>query len=151
MRALIQRVAWSRVEVHGRQTGATGPGFLVLLGVARGDSGEDSRYLARRTAFLRIFEDEAGKMNLSILDTGGQALVVSQFTLMADTRKGNRPGFGEAALPESAQDLYHGYVDALEQLGVPVQTGVFGAEMAVTLCNEGPVTIMLESQDRSCK
>lgn len=146
MRALIQRVRWSKVAVEGREAGSTGPGVLVLLGVAVTDGEDDVRYIASRTAALRIFEDEQGKMNLSVRDTGGEALVVSQFTLVADTGKGNRPGFSTAAPPEMAEPLYELFVRELRELGVPVSTGVFGAQMAVSLENDGPVTILLESK-----
>jgi D-tyrosyl-tRNA(Tyr) deacylase len=120
--------------------------MLVFLGVADGDDETDVRYLAGKMAALRIFADSAGKMNLSLKDTGAQAMVVSQFTLVADTRKGNRPGFGNAAPPDLANRLYEGFVQELRDLGVEVKTGVFGADMAVTLLNDGPVTILLESK-----
>ncbi len=120
--------------------------MLVLLGVAASDEGDDVKYLAAKTASLRIFEDAEGKMNLSIGETGGEVLVVSQFTLVADTRKGNRPGFGNAAPPERAEHLYESFVQELKALGVTVKTGVFGGDMAVSLCNDGPVTILLESK-----
>lgn len=134
------------VEVDGGVAGSTGPGMLVLLGVALLDGEEDAVYLAGRTAGLRIFEDEAGRMNLSIVDTGGQIMVVSQFTLVADTSKGNRPGFGTAAPPERARPLYERFVQELKKRGITVREGVFGADMAVSLCNDGPVTILLESK-----
>jgi len=146
LRALIQRVAWSRVETGGKQVSLTGPGMLILLGVAVPDDEGDAKYLASRSASLRIFEDDDGKMNLSIVDTGGEVLVVSQFTLVAETGKGNRPGFGSAAPPERAERLYERFIQELEDLGVTPKTGVFGADMAVTLCNDGPVTILLESK-----
>lgn len=146
MRVLIQRVGWSRVEVGGREVNSTGPGMLVLLGVADPDEEDDARYMAAKTASLRIFEDAKGKMNLSIRETGGEVLVVSQFTLVADTRKGNRPGFGSAAAPDRAERLYERFVQELEDLKVTVKTGVFGADMAVSLLNDGPVTILLESK-----
>ncbi len=146
MRVLIQRVGWSRVEVEGREVSSTGPGMLVFLGVAGGDDEDDAKYIAGKTADLRIFEDSAGKMNLSVRDTGAQAMVVSQFTLVADTRKGNRPGFGSAAPPDRAERLYERFVQELKDLGISVKTGVFGADMAVSLLNDGPVTILLESK-----
>jgi D-tyrosyl-tRNA(Tyr) deacylase len=146
LRALIQRVEWSRVEVGGREVNSTGPGMLVLLGVAGQDEEDDARYMAAKTASLRILEDSEGKMNLSIQETGGEVLVVSQFTLVADTRKGNRPGFANAAPPDRAERLYERFVQELGDLGVEVKTGVFGADMAVSLCNDGPVTILLESK-----
>jgi len=120
--------------------------MLILLGVAVPDDEGDAKYLASRSASLRIFEDDDGKMNLSIVDTGGEVLVVSQFTLVAETGKGNRPGFGSAAPPERAERLYERFIQELEDLGVTPKTGVFGADMAVTLCNDGPVTILLESK-----
>jgi D-tyrosyl-tRNA(Tyr) deacylase len=120
--------------------------MLVLLGVAGPDEEDDARYMAAKTASLRIFEDSEGKMNLSIREAGGEVLVVSQFTLVADTRKGNRPGFGSAAVPDRAERLYERFVLELENLEVTVKTGVFGADMAVSLCNDGPVTILLESK-----
>ena len=146
MRALIQRVVWSRVEVGGQEVNSTGPGMLVLLGVAGPDEEGDARYMAVKTASLRIFEDSEGKMNLSIQETGGEVLVVPQFTLVADTRKGNRPGFGNAAPPDRAERLYERFVQELGDLGVKAKAGVLGAEMAVSLCNDGPVTILLESK-----
>ena len=146
MRALIQRVGWSRVEVDGREVNSTGPGMLILLGVADPDEDDDAGYMAAKTASLRIFKDAEGRMNLSIMDKGGEVLVVSQFTLVADTRKGNRPGFGTAAPPDRAERLYERFVQELKDLGVTVKTGVFGADMAVTLLNDGPVTILLESK-----
>ena len=146
MRALIQRVRWARVEVEGVINSEIGQGSLVLLGVGRDDGESDARQLAAKTASLRIFEDEVGKMNLCLKDNGGEALAVSQFTLVADTRKGNRPGFGTAAPPEKARGLYDLFVRELMDQGVPVRTGVFGARMAVSLENDGPVTILLESK-----
>ena len=119
--------------------------MLVLLGLASSDEGDDVKYLAAKTASLRIFEDAERKMNLSIGETGGEVLVVSQFTLVADTRKGNRPGFGNAAPSERAEHLYESFVQELKALGVTVKTGVFGGDMAVSLLNDGPVTILLES------
>ena len=146
MRALIQRVGWSRVEVDGREVNSTGPGLLVLLGVADLDEEEDAEYVAAKTASLRIFKDSEGKMNLSIGETGGEVLVISQFTLVADTRKGNRPGFGSGAPPDRAERLYERFVKELGDLGVIVKKGIFGADMAVSLLNDGPVTILLESK-----
>jgi len=126
--------------------------MLVLLGIAGPDSEEDVRYLARKTADLRIFEDGDGKMNLSLRDTGGEMMVVSQFTLVADTRKGNRPGFGGAAPPENAEPLYELFVKEIKGQGIGVKTGIFGARMAVSLENSGPVTILLESKGhRECR
>jgi len=144
VRALLQRVREASVTVEGRKVGAIGPGLLVLLGVGRGDGDSEAVALADRIAGLRIFEDAAGKMNLSLLDTHRAALVVSQFTLYADTRKGRRPSFIDAAPPEEARQLYAHACDALRALGVHVEEGVFAAEMQVALINDGPVTILLE-------
>ena len=144
MRALLQRVREASVTVEGRKVGALGPGLLVLLGVGRGDGDSEAVALADRIAGLRIFEDAAGKMNLSLLDTHRAALVVSQFTLYADTRKGRRPSFIDAAPPEEARRLYARACQALRALGVHVEEGVFAAEMQVALINDGPVTILLE-------
>jgi D-tyrosyl-tRNA(Tyr) deacylase len=144
VRALLQRVREASVTVEGRKVGAIGPGLLVLLGVGRGDGDSEAVALADRIAGLRIFEDAAGKMNLSLLDTHRAALVVSQFTLYADTRKGRRPSFIDAAPPEEARRLYARACEALRALGVHVEEGVFAAEMQVALINDGPVTILLE-------
>jgi len=147
VRALIQRVTDARVSVEGVVSGSIGAGFVVLLGVADGDGERKARVLAEKTANLRVLEDEDGKMNLSLLDTRGEALVVSQFTLYADTRKGRRPSFVRAARPEEAERLYGTYVDALRSLGLRVETGVFGAKMLVEIAGDGPVTIMLDSAE----
>jgi len=144
MRAVIQRVSQARVTVEGEVTGAIDHGLLVLLGVGHDDADANARALAGKIARLRIFGDEAGKMNLSVQDAGGGVLAVSQFTLLADTRKGNRPSFTGAAPPEEAKRLYEVFCDALADLGVPVAKGVFGAHMDVDLTNDGPVTIVLE-------
>jgi len=144
MRALLQRVRQASVMVEGRPVGAIGPGLLVLLGVGKGDGEAEAVALADRIAGLRIFEDPAGKMNLSLLDTHRAALVVSQFTLYADTRKGRRPSFVDAAPPEEARRLYARACEALRGLGVRVEEGVFAARMQVALVNDGPVTIWLE-------
>jgi D-tyrosyl-tRNA(Tyr) deacylase len=133
----------ARVVVGGRTVGAIGPGLCVLLGVATGDSASDAERLAAKIARLRIFENEAGKFDLSLLDIGGEALVVSQFTLIADTAKGNRPSFGGAAAPEEAEPLYEAFCASLRGLGVGLQTGIFGARMQVELLNDGPVTLVL--------
>ncbi len=148
MRALIQRVKRCQVTIGGQVYSATGKGMLVLLGVRTGDSEADADYLADRCAALRIFEDSEGKMNLSVKEIDGEVMVVSQFTLYGDTRKGNRPGFTEAAPPELANALYEKFVDRLRrQLGVSkVATGVFRAMMDVELVNDGPVTVMVESK-----
>jgi D-tyrosyl-tRNA(Tyr) deacylase len=134
------------VEVDGETVGAIGRGFLVLLGVAQSDTPADAAYLAEKTAGLRIFEDAAGKMNLALSEVGGAALVVSQFTLLGDCRKGRRPGFTEAAPPELADALYADYAAALRGRGLNVATGVFRAEMLVHLINDGPVTLLLDSR-----
>ncbi|MGA9116234.1 MAG: D-aminoacyl-tRNA deacylase [Bacteroidota bacterium] len=148
MRALIQRVSSGRVSIGGREHAAIGGGMVILLGVAGGDTREGASRLAARCASLRIFADEAGKMNLSVQDAGGSMLVVSQFTLYADTQGGNRPGFPDAARPEEADELYRAFVSSCRLLLGPerVQTGVFGAAMEVDIRNDGPVTIMLESR-----
>ncbi len=148
MRALVQRVAEAEVTVAGASVGRIGPGLLVLVCAMQGDDEGQADRLAARVARLRIFRDDADKMNRSVLDTGGGALVVSQFTLAADTRTGNRPGFSAAAAPETGEALYLRFAAALRDLGVPVQTGVFGADMRVALVNDGPVTIWLDSADR---
>lgn len=144
MRALIQRVTEARVTVDGAVIGKISRGFLVLLGVGPSDTMETSTALARKTAALRVFPDPSNKMNLSLKDISGAALVVSQFTLYADTRKGNRPAFTDAAPPDLAEKLYESYVAALVAEQIPTQTGRFGAMMEVSLVNDGPVTIMLE-------
>ena len=146
MRAVIQRVTRASVTVEGRVTGEIGAGLLVLLGVSRTDNPESAAYLAEKIANLRIFSDEAGKMNLSLLDVGGSALLVSQFTLYGDTRGGRRPSYIQAAPPEQASLLYQEFVRSIRSLGVPVQTGVFQAHMQVELVNDGPVTILLDSE-----
>ena len=146
MRALLQRVTRADCVVAGQITGEIGPGLLVLLGVGPGDTAEAASALAARTARLRIFSDEAGRMNRSLQDTGGAALSISQFTLYADTRRGQRPGFSGAAPPEQARVLYVAFNVALRGLGVQVQEGVFGADMQVTLTNDGPVTLLLDTE-----
>jgi D-tyrosyl-tRNA(Tyr) deacylase len=143
VKAVVQRVSKARVTVRGEPVGEVGSGLCVLLGVARGDGGAEAQRLAEKVARLRIFEDDEGRFGRSLLDVGGEALVVSQFTLLADTAKGNRPSFGEAAPPEEAEPLYESFCEALRAQGVPVETGVFGARMAVELVNDGPVTIVL--------
>ena len=149
MRALIQRVSSAEVSVDGRSTGRIGPGLMVLVCAMQGDPDDAPEKLAARVAKLRIFRDEAGKMNRSVLDTGGAALVVSQFTLAADTRTGNRPGFSSAEAPARGEALYLRFAEALRALGLPVETGEFGADMAVSLVNDGPVTIWMDSTDRA--
>jgi D-aminoacyl-tRNA deacylase len=144
MRAVCQRVTRAQVAVSGETVGAIERGLVVLLGVARGDDGAIAGRLAGKVARLRIFEDDDGKVARSLLDIGGAALVVSQFTLIADTSKGNRPSFTDAAAPEQAEQLYDHFCAALNREGAPVERGVFGARMAVELVNDGPVTIVLE-------
>lgn len=151
MRLVIQKVTRgsvtarpSSVGVTGERVAEIGPGLVILVGVGRGDGVAQADWLAEKTANLRIFEDEAGKLNRSVLDTAGSALVVSQFTLYADAQKGRRPSFIDAALPEQAEPLVAHYAQALRALGVPVQTGVFRTHMQVEILNDGPVTILLE-------
>ena len=146
MRAVIQRVTEARVTVDGEETGVIGPGLLVLLGVHQADRESDAEYLAGKIANLRIFEDDQGKMNRSLIDTGGRALVVSQFTLWGDCRKGRRPSFATAAPPEPAEKLYEYFVRQMESAGIQTATGRFGAMMKVHLVNDGPVTLIVESQ-----
>ncbi|PLX97322.1 MAG: D-tyrosyl-tRNA(Tyr) deacylase [Desulfuromonas sp.] len=145
MRAVLQRVSRAGVTVAGEKIADIGPGLLVLLGVEGGDDSKAADYLADKVAGLRIFEDEAGKMNLSVSDCGGAVLVVSQFTLLADCRKGRRPGFSAAAAPDIAAPLCDYFVARLKAQGLEVQTGRFQADMAVDLVNDGPVTILLDS------
>lgn len=149
MRALVQRVTEASVEVEGAVTGRCGEGLLILVCAMAGDDDAAPAKLAGRVAKLRIFRDEAGRMNRSLVDIGGSALVVSQFTLAADTRTGNRPGFSSAAAPEDGRRLYEAFAAALRDLGIPAETGVFGADMKVSLVNDGPVTIWLDSTDRA--
>ncbi|HXH96053.1 MAG TPA: D-aminoacyl-tRNA deacylase [Gaiellaceae bacterium] len=144
MRAVCQRVAQARVTVDGQTVGEIGPGLCVLLGVARTDGAEEATRLAGKVARLRVFPDEAGRFDRDLLDVGGGALVVSQFTLVADTARGNRPSFTDAAPPVQAEPLYERFCAELRALGVPVETGSFGARMAVELVNDGPVTIVLD-------
>ena len=144
MRAVVQRVSEARVRVDDQVVGEIGPGLCVLLGVARADTAADAERLAGKVARLRIFENADGKFDRSVEDAGGAALVVSQFTLIADTEKRNRPSFSDAAPPELAETLYEAFCTALRELGVPLETGVFGARMLVEITNDGPVTIVLE-------
>ena len=149
MKVLVQRVRHASVSVEGREVAAIGAGMLLLVGIAQDDTEQDMQYLLRKTLALRIFNDENGVMNRSVQDVGAQILAVSQFTLMADTRKGNRPSYTAAARPELAKPYFDRYVQALSAgLGQPVPTGVFGADMQVSLMNDGPVTILLDSRDR---
>ena len=147
MKAVIQRISNARVMVWERKIAQIDKGMLVLLGVKKEDTQQETELLAKKTANLRIFNDEDGKMNLSLLDTEGEALVVSQFTLYGNCKKGRRPSFIEAALPEKADLLYQYYVDCLRKEGISVQTGQFQAMMQVELINDGPVTIILDSDD----
>jgi D-tyrosyl-tRNA(Tyr) deacylase len=144
MRALLQRVSRAEVRVAGEVTGRIGPGLMIFVCAMRGDGEAEADRLAARAAALRIFPDDAGRMNRSVLDAGGAALVVSQFTLAADTARGTRPGFSRAAAPADGERLYERFGAALAQAGVPVEWGRFGADMAVDLVNDGPVTIWLE-------
>ena len=146
MKALLQRVSEARVDVGERSVARIGAGLLVLLGVEEADGPGEADYLARKVANLRIFEDDAGRMNRSVLDIGGGAIVVSQFTLCADVSRGNRPSFTAAAPPEHARRLYEAFCERLAGHGVPVQTGEFAASMAVSLVNDGPVTIWMDSR-----
>jgi len=145
MRAVVQRVKSANVKVEGKPVSEIGAGVLIFLGVAHEDTATEIAYIANKVANLRIFEDEEGKMNCSLLDTGGAALVVSQFTLYGDCRKGRRPSFIKAARPELANALYEQFITALEQQNIPTQGGTFQAMMDVELVNDGPVTILLDS------
>lgn len=145
MRTVVQRVSESEVTVDGEAVGRIGRGLMVLLGVARGDTDSEVRFLADKIPHLRIFEDDGGKMNRSLIDVGGGMLVVSQFTLLGDCRKGRRPSFVQAADPETATALYEDFVRRVRELDIHVETGRFGAMMAVSLVNDGPVTLILES------
>lgn len=148
MRAVVQRVTKASVEINGSEHAAIGPGLVVLAGVAGGDEDADVTYLADKVANLRVLADDAGRMNRSVLDTGGEVLLVSQFTLIADTRKGRRPSFTGAEAPDRAAKLIDDLGEALTARGVPVRSGVFQAEMEVALVNDGPVTIIIDSHDR---
>src|SRR5690625_651164 len=147
MRALLQRVTSSSVSSNGKLLGEIGPGLLVLLGVTHDDNEETARKLLNKTLKLRIFSDEVGKMNRSLLDVGGSLLVISQFTLYADPRSGNRPSFSRAARPEHASPLVDRFVELARNEGVTVETGEFGADMQVSLLNDGPVTILLDTDE----
>lgn len=148
MRAVIQRVERASVSVEGEIRGRIGEGFLVLIGVEEGDGDADFRYIAEKVPNLRVFEDEQGKMNRSLLDVGGELLAVSQFTLLGDARGGRRPSFITAARPETADPMYERLVADWRARGIRVETGVFGAHMKVSLVNDGPVTILLDSRRR---
>lgn len=148
MRALVQRVTSASVAVDNCTIGQIGPGLLILVCAMQGDSETVSQRLAEKIAKLRIFRDDAGRMNRSLLDIGGSALVVSQFTLAADTTRGNRPGFSTAAPPARGEDLYEDFTARIRGLGIPTETGRFGADMAVSLVNDGPVTIWIDTADK---
>lgn len=144
MRALVQRVKEASVRIDNKIVGAIGRGILVFLGIAKGDTRAQAEWLAKKVCHLRIFEDEIGKFNLSLKDIGGSILIVSQFTLYGDCRKGRRPSFDKAALPEDARPLYEAFITFVKQEGIPVATGEFGALMQVYLINDGPVTLLVE-------
>lgn len=146
MRAVVQRVSRGRVTVEGQVVGEIGKGYVVLLGVAREDDPAAADYLADKVAGLRVFEDEEGKMNRSVQEVGGAVLAISQFTLYGDVRRGRRPGFDRAGRPEQAEPLYERFVERLRALGVPVETGRFQTHMEVELVNDGPVTILVDSE-----
>jgi D-aminoacyl-tRNA deacylase len=148
MRAVIQRVSQASVTVDGKTVGEIARGFLVLLGVKRGDTNDDAAYLARKIAKLRVFNDDAGKMNLSLEQVGGAVLAVSQFTLYANTRDGNRPSFIDAAAPDDGRRLYGTFCELLRNENLEVQTGIFQADMKVALVNDGPVTVVIDSSER---
>ena len=148
MRAVIQRVSSARVIIDGQEYSRIGVGLLVLLGVEKEDTAADGEMLSRRIVELRIFEDDAGKMNRSIVEAGGQILAVSQFTLLGDCRRGRRPSFDPAAPPDVARELYQKFVEQISGLGIPVKTGVFQAMMDIELTNQGPVTFILDSRKR---
>lgn len=149
MRAVVQRVNWARVNVGDRNVGEIGAGAMVLLAVKKGDEDAAAAALAKKIVELRIFADEEGKMNRSLLDTGGRMLAVSQFTLFADCSRGRRPFFGEAEMPERANKLFEQFVEAVRHRGIHVETGEFGAMMQVEMCNDGPVTICLDLEGRT--
>lgn len=146
MRLLVQRVSRAQVSVNGEITGKIGEGLLVLVGVTHSDSIKDVEYLVERVEKLRIFNDEEGKMNKSLRDINGSMLIISQFTLYADTRKGNRPGYSDAARPELANELYEKFIEKIAEKNITYGCGIFGADMDVDFCNQGPVTILLESK-----
>jgi len=147
MRAVIQRVSKAQVAVDGEVVGRIGKGYVILLGVSEDDTEEDAQYLAEKCAFLRVFNDEQGKMNLSLADVGGSILSISQFTLYADCRKGRRPSFIQAARPEKGEALYERFNTIIRSYGITVETGIFGAMMDVDIYNQGPVTIIINSKE----
>lgn len=148
MRAVIQRVSQAKVVVDDNTVGQIGKGFMILLGVHEQDTQADVDYLVDKISKLRVFEDDQQKMNRSIMDVGGEILSISQFTLFADTKKGNRPSFVQAAKPDTAIPLYEAFNEGLRQVGIPVETGIFGADMKCHLVNDGPVTIIIDSQNK---
>lgn len=148
MRAVIQRVSQAKVVVDDNTVGQIGKGFMILLGVHEQDTQADVDYLVGKVSKLRVFEDDQQKMNRSIIDVGGEILSISQFTLFADTKKGNRPSFVQAAKPDTAIPLYEAFNEGLRQVGIPVETGIFGADMKCHLVNDGPVTIIIDSQNK---
>lgn len=148
MRAVIQRVSQAKVVVDDNTVGQIGKGFMILLGVHEQDTQTDVDYLVGKISKLRVFEDEQQKMNRSIIDVGGEILSISQFTLFADTKKGNRPSFVQAAKPDTAIPLYEAFNEGLRQAGIPIETGIFGADMKCHLVNDGPVTIIIDSQNK---
>ena len=147
MRAVVQRVTKSSVTVDGKITGKIGKGLMILIGVEKGDTDKDAEYIAKKIFGLRVFDDSEGVMNLNIQDAGGDILAVSQFTLLGDVRKGNRPSYFSAAAPDEANNLYRKVIDLLKEKGIHVEEGVFQAEMSVEIINDGPVTILLESNN----
>ena len=150
MKAVIQRSLKASVEIGGRTKGSIGHGYMILVGIENGDTGEDIDWLARKIVKLRLFEDENGVMNKSILQTGGDILLISQFTLHAMTAKGNRPSYIKAAKPDIAVPVYEKFIEKLEELmGKPIETGIFGADMQVSLVNDGPVTIIIDTKNRN--
>ena len=148
MRAVIQRVSRGKVTIENEIRGEIGRGFVILLGVGKEDTKEDMDYLVKKISGLRVFEDQEGKMNLSLKDVDGELLIISQFTLFANTKKGNRPSFVDAGLPEPSKAFYLEFIDAFRSLGFTVAEGEFGADMAVELVNDGPVTILIDSKNR---
>lgn len=145
MRAVVQRTTEASVTIDNMVSGAIGPGLVVLLGIQPGDGAKEIRWMAEKIATLRIFEDDAGKMNRSLVDTGGEMLIVSQFTLYGDCRKGRRPGYSSAAPPEIAEPLYEQFIQEIQGMGIGTGTGIFGANMQVSLTNDGPVTLLIDS------